>query len=91
MNLESKVSVIEAVLFASGEPISNEKLAAAAGVEKKLVSKLIGLLIERYESCKSALTVLSLDDSYQLTTRCEYAENIKAVIKSRKNTALTPA
>ena len=91
MQLESKVSAAEAVLFACGEPIEAQKLAEAVGAEPQIIDKLVVMLNDRYNSMGSALTVLKLDGSYQLSTRKEYAENIKTALEARKAAALTSA
>lgn len=91
MKINEGVSVIEAILFAHGEPIESEKLSAAAGIEHETLVKLIQLLMDRYESTESALTVLRLGTCYQLAAKSEYIEYIRAAMESKKNTPLSPA
>ncbi len=91
MKINEGVSVIEAILFAHGEPIEAEKLSAAAGIENETLVKLIQLLMDRYESTESALTVLKLGSCYQLAAKADYIEYIRAAMESKKNTPLSPA
>ena len=91
MKINEGISVIEASLFAHGEPIEAEKLSAAAGIEQDTLVKLIQLLMDRYESTSSALTVLKLGNCYQLAARAEYIEYVRAAMESKKNTPLSPA
>jgi len=91
MKINEGVSVIEAILFAHGEPIEAEKLSAVAGIEHDTLVKLIQLLMDRYESTESALTVLKLGSCYQLATKSDYIEYIRAAMESKKNTPLSPA
>ncbi len=91
MKLNEGVSVLEAVLFAHGDPIEAEKLCAAAGIEEDMLEKLISLLADRYESTSSALKIIKLGDCYQLVTRSEYSEYIRAAMETKKNTPLSPA
>ncbi len=91
MKLNEGVSVIEAVLFAHGDPIESEKLCAAAGIEEDTLEKLIALLSDRYESTSSALKIIKLGDCYQLVTRSDYSEYIRAAMETKKNTPLSPA
>lgn len=91
MKINEGISVIEAILFAHGEPIEAEKLSAAAGIEQDTLVKLIQLLMDRYESTSSALTVLKLGNCYQLAARAEYIEYVRAAMESKKNTPLSPA
>lgn len=91
MKINEGISAVEAILFAHGEPIESEKLCAAAGIEDDMPEKLIQLLIDRYESTGSALTVLKLGNSYQLAVRAEFFDYVRAALESKKNTPLSPA
>lgn len=91
MKINEGISAVEAILFAHGEPIEAEKLCAAAGVEADMPEKLVQLLIDRYESTGSALTVLKLGNSYQLAVKAEFFDYVRAALESKKNTPLSPA
>lgn len=91
MQIEEKIAAIEAILFASGEPVEVEKIALAGGIEKETVPKLIQLLSDRYENNLSAIQIIKLNDSYQMVTRPEYAEFIKAAMETRRAAPLSQA
>ena len=91
MKINEGISVIEAILFAHGEPIEAEKLCSAAGIEADTLVKLIQLLMDRYESTASSLTVLKLGNCYQLAVKSDYIEYIRAALETKKNTPLSPA
>lgn len=91
MQLEEKLSVLEAILFACGEPIEDEKLSIASGVEASTLPKLIELLSDRYENSNSSLRIIKLGDSFQLSTKLEYAPFIKAAIETKRTATLSPA
>ena len=91
MNIDEKISTLEAILFACGDPISGDKLSSASGIEIESLPKMIQLLEDRYENCQSALRVIKLGDCFQITTRLEFAGPIKAAIESKKNASLSPA
>ena len=91
MKINEGISAVEAILFAHGEPIEAEKLCAAAGIEADMPEKLIQLLVDRYESTGSALTVLKLGSSYQLAVKAEFFDYVRAALESKKNTPLSPA
>lgn len=91
MKINEGISAVEAILFAHGEPIEAEKLCAAAGIEADMPEKLVQLLIDRYESTGSALTVLKLGNSYQLAVKAEFFDYVRAALESKKNTPLSPA
>lgn len=91
MKIDEKISVLEAILFSSGEPIESSKLEEVIEVDKLTLDKLMGLLNDRYSNCGSALRVYLLNDSYQLGTREEYAEYIKKAMETKNNSKLSPA
>ena len=91
MKINEGISAVEAILFAHGEPIEAEKLCAAAGVEADMPEKLVQLLVDRYESTGSALTVLKLGNSYQLAVKAEFFDYVRAALESKKNSPLSPA
>ncbi|MFT3951073.1 MAG: SMC-Scp complex subunit ScpB [Oscillospiraceae bacterium] len=91
MQLDEKIAVIEAVLFASGEPVETARLAQVCEVEAEFVPRLVRLLSDRLENGGSAFEVLKLGESYQLATKPLYAPYIRAAIETKKNAPLSPA
>lgn len=91
MKIDEKISVLEAILFSSGEPIDAVRLQEAIEVDKSTLDKLIELLNDRYKNCASALYVYLLNDSYQLGTREEYAPYIKKAMETKNNSKLSQA
>ena len=91
MKFTEGMAAVEAVLFACGEPIELEKLAAACEIEKETAERLIERLNDRYKEQKSAFTIGKLDGSYQMMTRPEFARYIKTALDSRRQAPLSPA
>lgn len=91
MKINEGIAVIEAILFAHGEPIEAEKLCSAAGIEDDTLTKLIQLLGDRYEAEESALTVMKLGNSYQLAVKADFIDYVRAALETKKNTPLSPA
>lgn len=91
MKFTDGMAVIEAVLFACGEPIELEKLAAAAEIEKETVERIVERLNDRYKEQNSAFTIGKLGDSYQMMTRPEFARYIKSAMETRRQAPLTQA
>ena len=67
------MAAVEAVLFAVGEPIEIDKLAAAAEIEKETAERIIDRLNDRYAEQGSAVMIGKLDNSYQMMTNPKYA------------------
>ncbi len=91
MNLESLCAALEAVLFAAGEPTESERLAEALGIEPEAVAPLAAQLDQFYSETGSALQVLTLGSTLQLSTRAEFAPQIKAALEVKRNTPLSNA
>ncbi|MCD8345983.1 MAG: SMC-Scp complex subunit ScpB [Oscillospiraceae bacterium] len=91
MEYNEKLSALEAILFALGEPVEDEKLAASAGIEPDELESFISLLNDRFEQSGSALEVIKLASSYQLVTRKEFAPYISAAVRSKRSSALSQA
>ncbi|HBB18951.1 MAG: SMC-Scp complex subunit ScpB [Ruminococcus sp.] len=91
MEIKEKLGAIEAILFASGEPIEIYRLSEASGVDVGTLPSLIKLLNDRYDDVGSGLAIKKLDSSYQMCTREEFAPQIKAALETKKSTPLSNA
>ena len=91
MKFSEGMAAIEAVLFASGEPIEPDKLAAAVEIETETAEKMIDRLNDRYNEIGSALVIGRLGNCVQLMTRAEYARFIKAALENRRQAPLSQA
>ena len=85
------IPAFEAVLFAAGEPVEIEKFCTVFEVDTETVESVMDMLSDRLEDSGSSVKVVRLDFSYQLCTRKEYAENIRAVLDLRRKAPLSQA
>ncbi len=91
MQLDDKISIIEAILFASGEPIEFERLSEASDVEIPTLHKLVLALNNKYAENGSALEILKLDDKYQMATKQEFAPYIRTAMETKRTATLSAA
>ncbi len=91
MEITKKLGAIEAILFASGDPIEIYRLSEASGVDVGTIPRLVRLLNERYDDCGSGLCIKKLDSSYQMCTREEFATMIKTALETKRSTPLSNA
>ncbi len=91
MQLNEKTSAVEAILFASGEPVDEVRIIEAAGIEKNDLSGIIKALNDRYTDSGSAINIIHLGNKYQMCTKKEYSEYIKAAMESKKQSPLSNA
>ncbi|MEE0674604.1 MAG: SMC-Scp complex subunit ScpB [Ruminococcus sp.] len=90
MELNIKAAV-EAILFASGASVERERIARSLEITPEKVDEAVSALLDEYSSAERGITIIRLDDSYQMTSRKEYAEQIRTVMDSRRNTPLSQA
>jgi len=91
MELSEGIAITEAILFAAGEPVSISRLAEASGIDTETCNKIIGQLERKYNVSDSGLRIIRLDDSYQITTRAEYAPFIKTALEIKRHAPLSQA
>jgi segregation and condensation protein B len=91
MNNSELMPMLEAVLFAMGEPIEIERLCVALELDEIVVSEVLAQLQEKYNSDDYGICLLRLDNKYQICTKQKYADNIRSVIEVKKNAPLSQA
>ena len=91
MKLNDGIAIIEAILFACGEPVSPDKLAEASGIDVETVVKLIDQLERRYNVQESGIRIIRVNGRFQLATRQEYADYVKAALETRRQAPLSQA
>lgn len=91
MEIKEYKASIEAILFASGEPVSLSRLAEVLEIDGDTVSRLAEDLMNEINLREGGIRMIRLDDQYQLCTRKEYAEVIRRALDMRRNTPLSQA
>ena len=91
MEMDFVCAALEAVLFAAGEPTETDRLAEALGLSREEFESAAHTLETALDASGSGLQVLRLGDSFQLTTRAAYAEQIRAALEVKRNTPLSNA
>ncbi|HAG12752.1 MAG TPA: SMC-Scp complex subunit ScpB [Ruminococcus sp.] len=97
MKLENEIAALEAILFASGEPMEAERLAEALGADPEhpleiaQVAAMAAQLAAYLDETGSGMQLLQLSGSYQLATRPEHAQAIKTALEVKRNTPLSNA
>ena len=82
---------LEAVLFAVGEPIEIERLAQALQEDETVLEQALHKLRDKYNDDQCGICLLKLDNKYQICTKKQYADSIRAVIEVKKNAPLSQA
>lgn len=85
------IAKLEAMLFASGDPIEASKLAEVLEIDIETVVKMLGHLSGMYDERDSGLMLIQIDNKYQLCTREQHSEEVRKLLEIKKNTPLSNA
>ncbi len=79
---EEAKRIIEAVLFASGQPVTFAKLAQVIGIDEKTVREYVAAYASEYEACglPRGIQLLQLGNACQLVTKEVFAPYIKSTL-----------
>lgn len=85
------LGTVEAILFASGEPVQISKIAQVLDVSEECVASAAELLIEKFNRTSSGIHVLKLASSLQFCMNPEYIEPVREILDIKKNAPLSSA
>lgn len=91
MEINKVKGAIEAILFASGDPVEISKIAQTLNIEQDIVGKLMKTIQDKYDDDQSGIELVELGDSYQLCTKPCYADYVKQALEMKRNTPLSQA
>lgn len=84
-------SVIESMLFVSGEPLSLRELSNNLEIKDKVIEEVIKEMMNEYEEKSRGIKLISIDGSYQLVTKSENSDYIQKLLKKNKKHSLSQA
>lgn len=82
-------AVIEGILFASGEPVSIERICLATEMDRGTVELVLQKLADYYAYERRGVRLLRMDDHYQLCSAPEYGETIRKAFEIRRPAKLS--
>ncbi|MEW9093768.1 MAG: SMC-Scp complex subunit ScpB [Clostridiaceae bacterium] len=85
------ISVIESLLFASGEPLKIRELSNILDCSINFTKELIDNMKENYEALDRGIRLLELDDSIQLCTKKENSSFLQKLLKTNVRQSLSQA
>lgn len=91
MKSKELVKAFEAVLFASGEPLSIERFSQVFEITPEKTVAVMDELEKKLEANDSGIKLVRMENAYQLATRNEYIDYIKKAFDIRRRTPLSPA
>lgn len=84
-------SSIEAILFSAGDPIELSRLAQTLELTESAVKTQLDILMKEYEESERGITIIRLNDSYQMVSVKKYAPQVRRAMDMRRNIPLSQA
>ena len=84
MEHEELLSVIEAILFAAGDPVPASRIALVTGEETQTIVSAARELAAAYEENRCGMRLVQMNDLLQLCSAPEYADDIRRALEQRK-------
>jgi len=91
MHITEKEKILEAMLFASPESVSLEKLADALGTDIPITRNLLTRMADTYENNSSGILLSEVDGAYRLTTNPAYYPPVQRLLQRKVRNTFTPA
>lgn len=89
--MNEQLCELEGILFASGEPVHEEKLMQVLGVTEEVLHRMIEVLSDEYDAGERGMMIVQLDKRYQMVSRPRYAETIRRALETRRPPTLSAA
>ncbi len=90
--IQDELAILEAILFASPDPLSIEQLQAVLGeVEKERINQNLKAIKEDYEKKNSGLTILQVGGGFRMATRPDLHPWLSRLARSRPARLSRPA
>ena len=84
-------SAIEAILFSAGDPVELPRLADALELPESSVVIQLELLMQEYADMDRGITIIRLNNSYQMVSVKAYAQYVRRAMDLRRNIPLSQA
>jgi segregation and condensation protein B len=84
-------AIAEAIIFVAEEPVSARTIADLVKIDREAVDKILSDLVTDYDARNSGLQLREIAAGWQIATRPEHHEQIRAYLKSRPSAKLSLA
>ena len=91
MTDKEKKSILEAILFTMGDAVETERLASVIEENKEKTRELLLQMQKEYEDNERGMTLIELEDSFQMCTRASMYEYLIKIAKTPRKYNITDA
>lgn len=89
MEKQQAKAVLESILFTMGESVEVDRLAAVIEKDKKETKNILMEMKEEYDGREGGITLIELEDSFQMCTKGEMYEYLIKIAKTPRKYVLT--
>lgn len=89
LEMKEVEAAIEGILFASGEPVTVDRICMAMDMDRPTVELVLQKLADYYAYERRGMRLLKMEDSYQLCSAPEYGGIIRHAFEVRKPAKLS--
>lgn len=91
MERQELISLLEAMLFANGKPLSIKNIHEIIEIDEKEIEEALEMLKDKLIERKSGIQLLKVNESYQLATLEKYYSYISKMLDNRPKPTLSQA
>jgi segregation and condensation protein B len=91
MTLDDKKSAIEAMLFASSQPVSSKRLSEALGADVREVKAALSEMRAAYQTEERGFLLKEIADGWQLFSNPAFVESVKKLKAPSRDAKMTQA
>ena len=89
MDMREIESAMEAILFASGEPVHVDRFCVALELDRPTAEQVLQKLMDTYAYERRGIRLLHLEDSWQLCSAPDYGDAVRRAFEIRKPAKLS--
>lgn len=89
MSKAEQKQILEAILFTMGEAVEVSRLAAVLEIDEKRTKTLLDEMKQEYDTSNRGMTLMELEDSYQMCTKADLYEYLIKIAKTPRKMVLT--
>lgn len=89
MEMKEIEAAVEGILFASGDPITIDRICTATELDYNTVKMVLQKLMDYYSFERRGIRLVRMEDSYQMCSAPEYADVIRKAFEIRKPARLS--
>lgn len=91
MDISQIQAVIEALLFAAGDPLPLNKICEILELDKKTAAGIINKMTDEFQTSSRGIIIREINNGYQLCTKPELFDYVKQLSQPRQKQGLSQA